>query len=129
VERPHPVLPQRGGAERKPGHTSLRAGHHTGGRAKAWCLLMHAEASTIPRSRLTHQNSCYNRLWLLCWMKLQCDETLSNFAFNFKLRRYSAVLNGGALVNLTRTKWLCDVQTWVWRCMLNPVERETLPCV
>jgi hypothetical protein len=35
------------------------------------------------------------------------------------LRRYNAVLNAGALVNLTRTKWTCDVQTWVGRCSLT----------
>jgi hypothetical protein len=43
-------------------------------------------------------------------LKLKCDEPLSNFAFNFNLRRYTTVLN---------TRALCTLDNLVGRCRLT----------
>ena len=42
------------------------------------------------RCRLTVSNPSRKRAWFQ-GLKLQCDEPLSNFAFNFSLRRYRGV--------------------------------------
>jgi len=52
-------------------------------------------------------------------LKLKCDEPLSNFAFNFNLRRYSKVL-------------LSECDSLVGRCRLtvsNPVLKEPMVSV
>ena len=56
----------------------------------------------VGRCRLTVSKPVLKaqRLWFLC-LKLQYDETLSSFAFSFKLRRYTKRASDGRVMHLT----------------------------
>jgi hypothetical protein len=50
-------------------------------------------------------------------LKLKYDETLSNFAFKFKLRRYSKVTRSGKVIHYRRDP--ADPDRVVGRCRLT----------